>query len=100
MWGVETFRAAIITDKTTKLKICIPMWVTIAQLQQQQNGTPCVTFSGIKKNVLIRLYSSSFVYSHLMNHLHLSGDSSTLMYTRLETSLHPFTFVCDSSTLV
>ena len=30
MWGVRTLWGAIITDKITKLKICIPMWPTVA----------------------------------------------------------------------
>ena len=30
MWGVITLRGAIITDKTTELKICIPMWPAVA----------------------------------------------------------------------
>ena len=30
MWGVETLLGAVITGKTTKLKIRIPMWPTVA----------------------------------------------------------------------
>ena len=30
MWGVRAFLGEIITDKTTKLKICITMWPTVA----------------------------------------------------------------------
>ena len=30
MWGVGTLWGAVITDKTTKLKSCIPMWPTVA----------------------------------------------------------------------
>ena len=47
---------------------------------------PCVTFSGIKENFLIRLHSSTSVYTRLVTRLHSSSDSST--------------FVCDSSTFV
>ena len=43
-----------------------------------------------KKNFLIRLHSSTFVYTRLVTRLHLSTfvcDSSTLLYTRLVTRL-------------
>ena len=51
------------------------MWPTVAQLQQfQQNGTMCQ-----KKDFLIRLHSSSSVYTRLVTRLHLP----TLVYIRL-----------------
>ena len=64
MWGVGTFWGAAITDKTTKLKIRIPIWPTVAQLQQQ-NGTMCHFFWNQKKKCLIRLHSSAFIYTRL-----------------------------------
>ena len=44
MRGVRTLWGAIITDKTTKLKICIARWSTVAKLEQQQNGATCHFF--------------------------------------------------------
>ena len=52
-WGVGTLWEAVITGKTTKLKIRIPMWLRMqfAWLRFACNINkvgPCVTFSGIK----------------------------------------------------
>ena len=80
LWG------AVITDKTTKLKSRIPMWPTVACLQQQQNGTICHFFWNQRKVFW-------FVYTLVYICLHSSIDSSTLVYTRLDAS-------SDSSILV
>ena len=87
MWGVRTLWETIITDKTTKLKIYMPTWPSVAWLQQHQNGTMCHFFwNGIKEKkydsstlVYICLHSSTFVYTRLVNRLH----SSTFVYIRL-----------------
>ena len=42
--NVRTFWGVIIIDKNTMLKICIPMWSTVAWLKQQQNETTCQFF--------------------------------------------------------
>ena len=52
---------------------------------------PCVTFSGIKKDFLIHLRLSTFVYTCLMTRLH----SSTLAYWLFYSCLNLSTFVCD-----
>ena len=69
MWGLRTLWWAIITDETIKLKICIPLWPTVALLQQQKNGIMCHFFWNQSKNF----------------------DPSTLVH-------NSSTFVCDSST--
>ena len=69
LWG------AVITDKTTKIKIRILMWPTVAWLQQQQNWTMCHFFR-IKQKFLD---PSTLVYICLQS----SSDSPTLVYTRL-----------------
>ena len=46
-----------------------------------------------KENWLIRLHSSTFVYTRLVTRLHLSSDSSTLVDIRLVTRLHSPTFI-------
>ena len=77
MWGVTTLYGALITDKTTKLKICISMWLTVAWLQQQQNGTMRHFFGNERKH---------FWFIYIFICLHSPSDSST--------------FICDSSTFV
>ena len=83
MWGAGTLPGAVITDKTTKMKIHIPMWSTVAQLWQQQNGSMCHFFWNqrlwlVYTLLVTRLHSSTFVY--------IRRDSSTFVYTRLHLS--------------
>ena len=71
---------AIITNKTIELKICIPMWPTVAWLQQQDSST------FVYNHLVTRLNSSTLVYIRLWLayiRLHSSRDSSTLVYIRL-----------------
>ena len=51
MGRVGTLSGAVITDKTTKLKIRISMWPTNALLQQQQNETICHFFWNQRKHI-------------------------------------------------
>ena len=63
------------------------MQATVAYPQQQQSGTTCHFFK-----FLIRLHMSTFDFTHLVTRLHshirlhLSGDSSTFVYIRLDLS--------------
>ena len=70
-WGVRTLWGAVIRDKTTKSKIRIPMWSSVAQLQEQKMGP----YLESRKNLLIRPH----VYTHLVTRQH----SSTFVYMRL-----------------
>ena len=85
MWGVGTLWGAVITDKTTKLKILIPMWPTVATKWDHAQ-----LFLESQKNCLIRLHYSTFAYTHLVTNLYSStpsNDSSTLVYIRLHSSV-------------
>ena len=57
IWVVRTLWEVIITDKTTNLKICIPMCPAVAYCNNNKME-PCVTFSGTKEKKSIRLHSS------------------------------------------
>ena len=75
MEGVITFWGAVITDITTKLKICM---------------SHVSLFLESKKIIMIRLHWSTFLYTCLVTPLHLSTfvcDSSTLVWTRRLTRL-------------
>ena len=100
MWGVETLWGAIIIDKTTKLKIRMPMWLSMQfawlRLACNNNKMGLCNQRKILWFLYIRLHSSSdsstLVYIRLtfvyMTHLHSSRlRSSTLVYTRLVTCL-------------
>ena len=81
MWGVETLWGAIIIDKTTKLKIRMPMWLS---MQFAWHATITKWDSVIKE----KFYDScTFDYTHLVTHLHSSTfvlhSSTWLIYTRL-----------------
>ena len=92
MWGAGKLSEAVFTDNTTKFAY----WCGLLLHNYHNNKMrPCVTFSGMKGNFLIRLHSSTFVFARLVTRLH----SSTLVYIRLHssvTSLHSSTL----STLV
>ena len=79
MWGVGTLWRAIVTDKTTKLKIHIPMLLHNCNNNKIE---PCVFFLESTTAFLTRLHSSS--------------DSSTFVCTRLLS----YTFVCDLPTFI
>ena len=95
MWGVGKLSGAVITDKITKLKIAYRCSLLLHNCNNNKMR-PCVTFSGIKKKLLIRLRSSTFVYTRLVTRLH----SPVLVWWLIYTRLHLSTFVCDSSTFV
>ena len=62
MWAVRILWGGIITDKTPKMKICIPLWPSVVNCNIKEM-VPCVTFSA-KKNFW-------FVYTRL--HLSVTG---------------------------
>ena len=87
MSGVGTLWGAVITDKAKKMKIRILMWPTAVSL-----------FLKLRKSFLIRLHSSTFVYTRLVTRLHLSTfvcDSSAFVYTRLHSSSDSSVFRID-----
>ena len=57
---------------------------------------PCITFSGIKVNIIDSYTLVYICYTRQVTRLHLSTLIQSLVHTRLYLS----TFVCDSSTLV
>ena len=93
MWGVRTLWWAITTDKTIKLKICIPDVAYCSIIATTRRWNHVSRFSGIKVKLF---YSSTFVYICL----HSSSDWSTLVHIRLVTRLHSSTFIFISLWLV
>ena len=90
MWGVGTLWRAIVTDKTTKLKIHIPMLLHNCNNNKIE---PCVFFWNQRQlfwlvytRLVTRLHLSALVYFRIHSSvtcLHLS----TLIFTRLVTRL-------------
>ena len=96
MWGVRTLWGATIADKITKLKIHIPNVAYCFSITITKKWDHVSLFLESKNNFLIRLHSSTFVYTRLVTRLH----SSTFVYIclwlvfiRLHSSSHSSVFL-------